>query len=645
MKSSIWILASVVLFPPSVPFLAKDTLLRGDDIARVPFYADKMNLLVWQDERGASHSIENELGWQHRRAHILQNMEQVMGRLPNRDLSVGLDVQVLESETLEKVTRKKITYVAGKGDRVPAYLLIPNGLVRPAPAMICLHGTSGPRGRTAGVGADYPRYALELAERGYVTIAPDYTLLGDNQNDPESLGYTSGTMKGIWCHMRAVDLLESLPEVDNERIGCCGVSLGGHNSLFLAAFDPRMKVVVCSSGFDSFADYMDGNLTGWCQKRYMPSIASDYGKDAKRLPFDFPEVLAAIAPRPLYIHAPQDDNNFKVDSARRCIESASKVYRMLGAKEELVAVYPPGPHGYPIEEREKSYAFIDHVLKTKQVGGAESYEIDLGFNATLPNGIQWGEVSGIAIDSKGFLVISHRGPRPILIYDPSGKLVHMFGDSELTAVHGTRVDAEDNVWVTDYVNHTVIKYSPTGKVLLLLGKRDVPGNDNSTFNRATDVAVAPNGDFFVSDGYGNNRIVKFKQSGDFVKTWGVKGKGEGELNLPHCVQFDALGLLHVADRENDRVQVFDQEGTFVRSYGGFAPFGMCIAPDQTLFVADGRAHECLHMTLSGKVLSDWGSQGSKPGQFQLPHCIVVDRNGNVYVGEIGGKRIQRFVRR
>ncbi len=333
-----------------------------------PFYADKMNLLVWLDGQGQSHPIQNATDWQRRRTHILQNMQLVMGPLPIRDPAVSLDVQVLESERLEKVTRMKITYVAGKGDRVPAYLLIPRDLRQPAPAMVCLHGTSGPRGRTAGLGADYPRYTLELAERGYVTIAPDYTLLGDNQTDPDSLGYTSGTMKGIWNHMRAVDLLESLAEVDKQRIGCCGVSLGGHNSLFLAAFDPRMKVVVSSSGFDSFSDYMDGDLTGWCQKRYMPAIAEVYGKDPKRVPFDFPEVLAAIAPRPLYIQAPQDDSNFKVESAKRCVAAASAVYRLLNAGEWLVAVYPPGPHGFPIEDREKAYRFVDRVLKAQKPG-------------------------------------------------------------------------------------------------------------------------------------------------------------------------------------------------------------------------------------------------------------------------------------
>jgi hypothetical protein len=182
-----------------------------------PFYPDKMGLLVWRDGQGAAHRVQDPEAWQQRRQHILANMQLVMGPLPERGREVPLDVQVLQTENLPKVTRQKILYTAGAGDRVPAYLLIPQALQGRAPAILCLHGTSGPRGRTAGLGADYPRYTLELAERGYVTIAPDYTLLGENQTDPASLGYVSGTMKGIWDHIRAVDLLQSLPEVDGEH--------------------------------------------------------------------------------------------------------------------------------------------------------------------------------------------------------------------------------------------------------------------------------------------------------------------------------------------------------------------------------------------------------------------------------------------
>jgi dienelactone hydrolase len=321
-----------------------------------------MELLVWRDDQGATHPVKAPETWQKRRQHILANMQLVMGPLPQRGREVPLDVQVVQTEKLPKLTRQKILYTASAGDRVPAYLLIPTGLQGRAPAMLCLHGTGGPRGRTAGLGADYPRYTLELAERGYVTIAPDYTLLGENQTDPAALGYVSGTMKGIWNHMRAVDLLESLPEVDRERIGCIGVSLGGHNSLFVGTMDPRLKVVVTSSGFDSFTDYMGGNLTGWCQTRYMPRIATVYGKDPAKLPFDFPEVLAAIAPRHLYIHAPQSDSNFRLESVKRCVQAATTVYALFDASDRIVAVYPPGGHGFPSEAREAAYRFVDKVL-------------------------------------------------------------------------------------------------------------------------------------------------------------------------------------------------------------------------------------------------------------------------------------------
>jgi len=353
--------------------LCGQTSAEKPELSSPPYYADKTNLLAWLDGDGKMHPITRATDWPRRRKHILANMSLVMGPLPNRD-KTPLDVKVVNSERLETLSRKKVTYLSSTGDRVPAYLLIPHGIKKPRPAVLCLHGTSGPKGRTAGLGPAYPRYTLELAERGYVTIAPDYTLLGENQTDPASVGYASGTMKGIWNHMRAVDLLESLPEVDAERIGCCGVSLGGHNSLFAAVFDQRLKVVVTSSGFDSFADYMDGDLSGWCQIRYMPRIESVWGKDPQKLPFDFPEVLAAIAPRHLYVHAPLSDSNFRVESARRCVRAAEAVYRLLDAEKNIVAVYPPGRHGFPREARESAYLFIDQSLGMKRGDGSSIAE-------------------------------------------------------------------------------------------------------------------------------------------------------------------------------------------------------------------------------------------------------------------------------
>jgi len=342
--------------------------VKAQTASSAPFYDDKMNLLVYIDAAGKQHPVTNVKDWEKRREHILANMQRIMGPLPGADRRVALDTEVVASETLAKVTRKKIMYGSEPGHRVPAYLLIPNELQGKAPAMLCLHGSSGARGRIAGLGPDYPRYALELAERGYVTISPDYIFFGDNTGvDPyKTLGYVSGSMKGIWDHMRAVDLLQSLPEVDPDRIGCIGVSLGGHNSLYVAAFDQRLKAVVTSSGFDSVFDYMGGKpgaLRAYTQRCYMPLAGSRYGLDPAKFPFDFPEVLGVLAPRSLFVHAPISDSNFRVDSVKRCVAAATSVYRLFDAEERLVAIYPEGGHGFPPEARERAYQFIDKALE------------------------------------------------------------------------------------------------------------------------------------------------------------------------------------------------------------------------------------------------------------------------------------------
>jgi dienelactone hydrolase len=330
-----------------------------------PFYTDKFDLLTYLDAAGAKHPIRTGEAWSKRRAHIFAGMQRVMGALPGEEKRVPLALEVLETATLAGVTRKKITYVAEPGDRVPAYLLIPNALKGRAPAVLCLHQTVAEgKAEPAGLaGRSNLHYALELAERGYVTLAPDFPGFGENKSDPYALGYASATMKGIWNHIRAVDLLASLPEVDGERIGCIGHSLGGHNTLWATAFDPRIKVAVTSCGFDSFLDYMGGDLSGWSGARaYMPRIAADYGKDPRRMPFDFPEVLAAIAPRPVFINAPLRDSNFRAESVRKCVAAAASVYRLLGAEKNLVASYPDCEHDFPAAVRQAAYAFIDKAL-------------------------------------------------------------------------------------------------------------------------------------------------------------------------------------------------------------------------------------------------------------------------------------------
>ena len=286
----------------------------------------------------------------------LAGMREVMGPLPRTDHSAP-KVEVLEEVRLEKYTRRKITYLAEAGDAVPAYILIPHRRSKGAPAVLCLH-------QTVKIGKEEPvgmggkpnlRYAHELAERGYITLAPDYPNFGEYNIDVYAKGYVSATMKGIFNHIRAVDLLVSMPEVDARNIGVIGHSLGGHNALFVAAFDPRIKAVVTSCGFTSFAKYYNGNLTGWSHKGYMPRIADVYGKDPKRMPFDFSDVLNAISPRAIFINAPVRDANFDVSGVRDCVAAVENGKR-------VTVVYPDAEHDFPAAERFQAYQFFDRQL-------------------------------------------------------------------------------------------------------------------------------------------------------------------------------------------------------------------------------------------------------------------------------------------
>ncbi|MFN0122553.1 MAG: alpha/beta hydrolase [Blastocatellia bacterium] len=301
--------------------------------------------------------------WEKQRAQTLAGMQAVMGPLPAR-AKLPLDIRVPETETLPGFTRRKITYQAEPGDAVPAYLLIPTGLRKRAPAMLCLHQTTRiGKQEPAGLGGSANlQYARELAERGYVCIVPDYPYLGENTFVPYDHGYVSCTMKGIVNHMRAVDVLLSLKEVNPGRIGAIGHSLGGHNTLFVAAFDPRIRAMVTSCGFTSAHKYYNGDLTGWAGDRYMPLIAAKYGKDPSRIPFDFPALLAALAPRPLFINAPLRDANFEVSGVRDCLAFATPAYNLFHAGEKLVAEYPDAPHDFPKEQRRQAYAFLDRWL-------------------------------------------------------------------------------------------------------------------------------------------------------------------------------------------------------------------------------------------------------------------------------------------
>jgi len=334
-------------------------------------YPDKSNLLYYLNDNAERAPIDSTQDWTRRRNHILQNMQRVMGPMPDKNPPM-LDIQVIEEEQLDGYTRRRITFAVEDWDRLPAYLLIPDDIDTQAPAMVCLHPTNTD-GKDMVVGlVDKPNrdYAHELAQRGYVCIAPDYHGFGEYKEERKELyerGYVSGTMKGIWNHMRSVDLLQSLPYVDPDRIGAIGHSLGGHNALYLAAFDPRIKVIVTSCGFNSFAKYYGGDLTGWSHDGYMPRIATEYDRDPAKMPFDFTEVLGLMAPRPVFINAPLNDANFEVSGVRDCVQAAKPVYELYSATDNLVAKYPDAGHDFPPDIRRQAYEFIDDALNMDDI--------------------------------------------------------------------------------------------------------------------------------------------------------------------------------------------------------------------------------------------------------------------------------------
>ena len=299
------------------------------------------------------------------RQDILKRMQIVMGPLPDESRKVPLDVKTEEEIRLEKFTRKKLTFAVENGDRVPAYLLIPHERQGKVPAILCLHQTIAiGKGEPAGLGQqENKRYGVHLAERGYVTLCPDYPSFGEYAYDFKKSDYQSGSMKVIWNNMRAVDLLQSLPEVDPKRIGVIGHSLGGHNAMFTAAFDERISVIVSNCGFTSFAKYYKGDLKGWTSDRYMPLIASKFHNDPKLMPFDFSDVVISFAPRAFLASSPLHDNNFEVSGVRDAMAAAFPVYNRLGAKEKLKANYPDCAHDFPPEVRKVAYEFIDRWLK------------------------------------------------------------------------------------------------------------------------------------------------------------------------------------------------------------------------------------------------------------------------------------------
>jgi streptogramin lyase len=284
--------------------------------------------------------------------------------------------------------------------------------------------------------------------------------------------------------------------------------------------------------------------------------------------------------------------------------------------------------------------------------------------AKLPADRPWGGAPAISIDSAGHLWVfercggntcAGRTENPVLEFDATGKLLTSFGSGMFVFPHGIFVDHENNVWVADADGkdgrgHTVVKFSPGGKVLLTLGKPGVAGNGKDTFNRPSGVAVAPNGDVFVSDGHGgdsNARVVRFSKDGKFITEWGKKGKGPGEFDTLHGIALDSKGRVFVVDRGNNRIQIFDQNGKFLDQWTQFSnPSGIFIDSHDVLYVADD--------TSNAKTRPEWprairiGSAQDGSVTALIPESeaedVVADAGGNIYAAEVSRKMIKKFAK-
>jgi dienelactone hydrolase len=339
-------------------------------------YPSQQSLREYLSANGELQPIKSARDWGIRRAHHRAGMQLVMGRFPDPSRRVALEVELEPVEQGDGYRRQRLTYRPEPSDRVPALLLVPAGTPPSEgwPAMLCLHQTNGSLGKLepAGLGGlPNLKYALDLVQRGYVCLVPDYPSFGEYPYDFQKQGahYISGSMKAIWNNVRAVDLLEQLEMVDADRIGVIGHSLGGHNALFTAVFDERLRAIIPSCGFTPFHDYYGGKIGGWTSDRYMPRIRDVYMNNADSMPFDFYGVLGALATRGLYSNSPVGDSNFDVTGVRKALAEASWLGQELSLPgEQLVVNTPDAGHDFPEEIRQAAYEWLAQEWQ-RQAGG------------------------------------------------------------------------------------------------------------------------------------------------------------------------------------------------------------------------------------------------------------------------------------
>ena len=301
---------------------------------------------------------------------------------------------------------------------------------------------------------------------------------------------------------------------------------------------------------------------------------------------------------------------------------------------------------------------------------APSYKVDPSW-PQKPADFAWKDVPGIAVDARDNVWVFTRSTPPVQVYKADGTFVRAWGQDTVGQAHHLKIDRDGNVWLADIGLHVVRQYSPEGKILRTLGTPGMPGEDEHHFDKPTDMVLTAAGDLFVTDGYGNNRVVHFDRDGKFVRQWGKLGVGPTDFSLPHAIAIDSQGRLYIADRNNIRVQVYDQQGHLLDSWRDLiVPWGFWVTPQDEIWVCGSspqpwrvdlkyataplgcppKDQVLMKFDTAGKVRQVWTipkglDNHEKPGDLNWVHCLAFDSRGNIYAGDIIGKRAQKFVRK